>query len=59
MLWTELCVPSTPPQFIFSSSNPSVTVLGYRTYKELIKVKFSRKGGALIGSDLCSFKKRH
>lgn len=43
LLWAELCL----LKFCIEALTPNVTVFGMRTYKEVIKVKCSQKGGAL------------
>lgn len=47
-LWTcyALCPPSPHPNPHAEALNPNVTVLGDRTFKEVMQVKWDHKGGA-------------
>lgn len=48
-----------PPKFISSRLNPNGIIFGDGASKEVMKVKWSRKGGIVFWQDKGPYKKRH
>ena len=56
--WAVFPCHPTPNQYV-EDLIPSVTVFGNSFYKEVIRVKWGHKDGALIQWDWCPYKKRN